>query len=442
MPAIILGVAGLVFLRNLLSPNLWFDESGQFLLAIGQYHFAPQGTQYGSLLDSWNYSKGFSLDPGGFTILLRMVIDVFGTQPIVLRALPLVFAFIPIALLFFLARDLQLSVGCSVFASLILFSNQNYLYFASEIRPYSMECCGVIAILLVTSRLLKDFNLKHLIGWVIVSGIFMSSRYSSLIYVVSSCITVISIQLILENKISLGAMIGASLLGVFAFLEYYFMLRYQATGGSPPAYVNDFIIKGKDFSQVLKLLRVNFLGSGESFFGRQVIFKTLFLLSAPIYFYFARRQYHLYGSRYTSVLCIFLFVVLSELLWFALSFAGKMPWRFGTRWALSEIALCSISFLGFSYIAKIFFEIYIGRAYKLLSLILWMALLVSTIYVGRGVINYSRLDYEGENLLATFPTVNQLLGGKGTIVMDEFLYPDYRYLVEYSGVSVPILGGR
>jgi hypothetical protein len=97
-PAVIFGFACIIFLRNLVSPNLWFDESGQFLLAIGQYHFAPQNSEYGSLLDSWEHSKSFSLDPGGFTILLRIVIDTFGTQPSTLRSVPLFFALIPSAL--------------------------------------------------------------------------------------------------------------------------------------------------------------------------------------------------------------------------------------------------------------------------------------------------------------------------------------------------------
>lgn len=438
----VLAIAALIFARNLLSPNLWFDESGQFLLAIGQFHFAPQQSEYGSLLDSWRHSKSFSLDPGGFTVLLRVAIDIFGTQPLVLRALPFIFALMPAALLIILAKSLKLSIGFSIFSLLILFSDDNYLYFAHEVRPYSMECCGVAAILLATCYLIKNFQLKNLLSWALVCGLFMSSRYSALIYVVSSCFTIISVQFLLERKIHLKTIFGVTLLAALAFGEYYFMLRYQTTGGTPPSYVNEFILKGKDLGQTLGLLKTNYLGHGKFLSGRQVVFKTLFLLSSPFYFYWIKRRGEFNRITDSTLLCLFIYVVVSELLWMMLSLTGKMPWKFGTRWALSEIVLCSLSFLGLAYIFKFFSTHYFQRFYKYTLLLLAVVLLISTIYVSRGVIKYSRLDYEGENLLKILPLANQASAGKGTIVMDQFLYPDYRYLVEFSGAGIEPLAGK
>jgi hypothetical protein len=166
------------------------------------------------------------------------------------------------------------------------------------------------------------------------------------------------------------------------------------------------------------------------------------LLSAPIYLYWIKRRGVFNRITDSTLLCLFIYVVVSELLWMTLSLTGKMPWKFGTRWALSEIVLCSLSFLGLAYIFKFFSARYFERFYKYNLLFLAVVLLISTIYVSHGVIKYSRLDYEGENLLKILPVANQVSSGKGTIVMDQFLYPDYRYLVEFSGAGIEPLAAK
>lgn len=73
--------------------DFWFDESGQFWIAKGLDHgskpLSPDGNFYQSILAN----RRMSLDPGGFTLILRNWISLFGNSASTLHLLPFYFLF-------------------------------------------------------------------------------------------------------------------------------------------------------------------------------------------------------------------------------------------------------------------------------------------------------------------------------------------------------------
>src|ERR1035437_5719217 len=62
----------LVAREHLASLNLWFDESGQFFLSLGLYHYSPPNAPDGGWGMMLIHSRAMNGDPGGFTALLRL----------------------------------------------------------------------------------------------------------------------------------------------------------------------------------------------------------------------------------------------------------------------------------------------------------------------------------------------------------------------------------
>ena len=116
-----------ILARNLNSPNFWFDESGQFWLALGQNHFSAANTVAQSIKEAWNNSKSFNLDPGGFTLLLRGLIYSFeNTSPLILRSLPFFFTIALCFGLLYWGALLKVSLIYTSLAIFLLFLPYHY----------------------------------------------------------------------------------------------------------------------------------------------------------------------------------------------------------------------------------------------------------------------------------------------------------------------------
>jgi len=125
--------------RDIADPNFWFDEAGQFWLAMGQNHFSPAGTPDGSLYDVWNNSKAFIADPGGFTLLLRLLVNHLGSAPAALRTLPALFGLLFLYATFRWSKFLGLPTPLALAICAVFLASTTTAYFFLELRPYSME---------------------------------------------------------------------------------------------------------------------------------------------------------------------------------------------------------------------------------------------------------------------------------------------------------------
>ena len=92
----------LLIRNNIDNPSFWYDESGQFWISRGLNHFSPQYSSVGNLYNLIENNINYNLDPGGFTLALR-IWSSFSTYHIFLRLLPLLFYFLSL----FLVTDLQ-----------------------------------------------------------------------------------------------------------------------------------------------------------------------------------------------------------------------------------------------------------------------------------------------------------------------------------------------
>lgn len=431
----IVAAALVVFSKQLYSPDLWLDESGQFLLSIGQYHFSEFGKQFGTLYDSWSYSKKYNLDPGGYTVLLRLWIEAFGTSPFVLRLLSLTFAITPILLIFSVSRIMRLPFSIAIIAAIIPLANPGYLGYALEIRAYSMEFCGVIAIYWATVLLLKSITWRYIVLWVFVNVFFVSSRYSATIYTASACLILILSALNSRNNL-FKIVVALAAVAAFVFIEYFYMLRYQAANATPPEYVQQFLLQGKDFWGATKILKENLLGYGRTFVGRQTLLISIFILSLPIFIKIKRSGG--FSEISQAALVAYVYVVASFIMWILLSITGKMPWSISQRWSMSYLMLAPISFLAICSLLSNFYlqsnRLKFNISFGFGSAIISGFALIFSLCVANNIASYKRGCFEC--LYAPLPVLKENFATPPNVVFSMGLYPDFKYSKEFSGIPL------
>jgi len=242
------------------SLNFWFDESGQLLLALGQNHFSPASTPIGSVLDSWEQSKTMNADPGGFTLIVRFVAEAFGTAPGTLRSIPFVFSIVGLSALVWIGRALRLSLSFALLAPLVMLASSDYLLYMFELRGYSMECSGVIAVVAAAMLLLKHRNSFAFAAFSIAMILFSLSRYSFALYEAAISIAIAIYSLRRSNRDYLTPTFVICLAISLNAIIYFGMLRYQiAAGNGVHEYIAQYTLKGKGFEQAKEILKANFL---------------------------------------------------------------------------------------------------------------------------------------------------------------------------------------
>jgi hypothetical protein len=124
---------------NLGNGNLWYDEAGQYWISLGQNHAAPLLSPEGSLWDVWQVGKKFNSDPGGYTLIMRAIIKLFGSGPAYLHMCSFVFFILGIAATYLLAREARLSPLVAAAISTIPFINDQAQDFAFETCFFSAK---------------------------------------------------------------------------------------------------------------------------------------------------------------------------------------------------------------------------------------------------------------------------------------------------------------
>ena len=320
-----------MFIHSGANPNFWFDESGQFWMSKGLNHYSTPYSKSGSFSDTIQANCSSNMDPGGYTIGLRWWIFI-STSPIWLRSFSFLFFVITmfatagIAYLWTKSRLISLAVG------LITASAPMVSQYAFELRPYSMEVCGVALSVYYLEYCVRKPCVMCFIKLGLVCALFITSRYSFISSAIATGIGVLwTVKCFTWRQrvtylVLFGVPVLISLVGI-----YVITLIHQNPNIKPPDYVNSFILHGKTLEQMLNI-------ASSALFSPYGIGSTLFLL---LYIFFSlcrieTAKYKLFTTYFIIVLAVNVVIIFFSLL-------GKYPWCPFERWGISQHFLAMLS---------------------------------------------------------------------------------------------------
>ena len=407
---------------NVDSKDLWLDESGQYWISQGQNHFSNWNEISGNLLSVIDANRQSNLDPGGFSILLRLWTDAFGSQLASQRTLSFVFwigsLFLSIYLSNKVLRTKALKVVSSCLIALVFFSN-SVRWYAFEIRAYSMSLFGALLIILALLLILERESIPRIIFFVFATLFLVISRYPGVIFTAAACLVVIMFFL-KQRKIRTAALLVVPI-GIFQIFLYCSTTRFQ-NSGNPPSYVEALLLKNATKEFFMKTLRDNWIDGFGLFVGAGIFASFIYLwfrLSTP----FVRNINQFRFLVLYFLVCQFLLMSFSTL--------GLLPWNLKARWSLNDYSLVVLSIIilmslfesgvlaGTGWIAR-----FSNRSNRFILVIpfLLLSFLLLMFQIDR---NWVRTD--GRNVLKPLMDKACL---KSDTFLDSSIYPDARYFVK------------
>jgi len=326
-------VVVVMLFRGVANPNLWFDESGQFWMSNGLNHYSAPYSPRGSIADAINANIKFNMDPGGYTVALRYWV-LFGTSPAWLRGFSFLFFLLTMLAYAGIAWEWTRSHVITLAAGLVAASSPILLHFAFELRPYSMEACGVVITIFLLERASRRPAISKFLLIGMVCSIFILSRYSFVVMVIAAGIGVFKIvyEMPLRQRCAYLVIYLLPVLLVSAGM-YIVMLKNQNVGIKPPDYVQIYILQGKPLRE---LLQISFKG----LFSVYAIGSTLFVAT-----YLLLSWCKVKSAKHELFSLYFLIVVTVTALFVLLSIMGKYPWCPNERWGITLHVLSMLSWL-------------------------------------------------------------------------------------------------
>lgn len=350
----------MIIVTCLWSNYLWFDEAGQYYISKGLNHKVPPFVPNGNMSEMILNNNLFNLDPGGFSLLLRLFITICDTLWFI-RLLPLSFF---ILCLYFFRKSLiinGLNSKVSTIITLFLFLIPNFFSKSIELRAYSMEMLLTVSCVyfLIEITKAKKIRAARLIQMSIMIGLTMTSRYSAIITAI--CFTAVMISHLITDNISWSKKIKnivyiSSVPFIIGILIYIISLKNQNPDLNSVSYSN--YLKNNpwslfQFSNILfftilictsyfgykrdkkvlinYLLIINFIFMTLSFMGvypwdlndprSNQILMTLFLLTVVV---FKTELTQIFQS--TNKLIVLSFLV-APIFFFSLKYSLKDNWR-------------------------------------------------------------------------------------------------------------------
>ena len=199
--------AGLIMLlcffsyRAFCDSYLWMDEAGQFFMSKGLHHHSEKFASVGALKVLFENNSLHNLDPGGFTLILRLW-SYISNHFIWLRLLPLIMYIGCLIVTFKLGWRLMDDKFLAVILVSILLLHPAYSINSCELRAYSMEMLGVALTLLIISKSSMEWNNKRLILLGFILSVFMTSRYSFVVFAFAT-ILFVCYEMIWQNRLQL-----------------------------------------------------------------------------------------------------------------------------------------------------------------------------------------------------------------------------------------------
>ena len=419
--------------------NFWFDESNQFLTSQGVNFWESSTGVRGSLMDALTLNRSLNLDPGGFTVLLRIWVSLFGGSPISLRLC----AFISICLLTFgsllllwlITRSIAITFFLALFIPFILFNNDDVLHHSFELRAYGYSLAFSVLLPLFAVALLKFNNIYSIYILVILSCLASSFRYDNFIYSSSVLFSILFVFWTDRRQLRSGLIAPMLLYLTFTTFVYFGMTKFQNSGRSP-SYVDSFSINSLDWRIMRQHLLHNFQ-SWPYFLRIPSICIGLFVIKKSK---FQKFQF----SDQIKLLTVFQLLTLGMQLLFSLS--GLMPWWVGERWSLNDIgysliALTTILLSCFGFATSLFGAkrfLPIKFAHKALVVTL-ASLLFSSVIVFTSIISKTSLQIikpnyafsrNGPNLVEV--NRNFFSSSQIPLVITYGLFADLKYILDFS----------
>ena len=315
--------------HHLASPNLWFDEAGQFWLARGLHHFSAPNSAAGGWDNFVDFGRVFNSDPGLFTLLLHGWMAVFGTTPLALRGLPFFLFLLTPGTIYWAARRIGAAPLLAVFAASLPLGFPMLLHYATEIRAYSMETSAVALLFFVPCWLQGETRKWPVVLLGCVAALLVASRYSAFLFAAAACLTALFPLRPFRPAFTRATLFAIPVILAVA-IGYLLFARYQAGGTHrAPAYTESYLLQGKDAATMLAQLRANF-------FGREAWPIVIFLLFAPIFSWLGPKSLAAHRSLIARTA---LFTALSVVFALLGSYFGKLPWALQTRWSIGYQAL-------------------------------------------------------------------------------------------------------
>jgi hypothetical protein len=407
--------------------TLWFDESGQYWMSLGQSHFSPPLTSNGSLLEVWQRNIDSNLDPGGFTFLLRWWIKLVGSDLMTLRVFPSLFLilFLGIVLKFNLSISAsKLEKVLSYLFVMFLMTSPMILNYGFEIRAYSYSLAlSTLLIVLSISYFKKPFNSYGRALWLLSGLLAIFGRYSS-IPIILACIVVTTysrksnLQKLKNQKklwFSLDNIVGMILMG-FMTLTYIFVTREQNNqSGKPPKYVDYIMLKDKSISESFRIVVSNFYSLPGMLLLSLLVISSILILTG---------NFKKLNIKWQGLAWIYL---LSTILEIILSLVGLLPWSLNTRWSIENYSFVGLSLLFITQNA-----VHISFAWKkqresVVATICSMALLFSILGIGGNLSDFRSNRGFNVKLMDAMPNETVEFD---FLIVDDGIYPDLRFYIE------------
>jgi hypothetical protein len=342
------GLAALA-VHNLGYTGMWWDEAAQFWISQGLSNYSPPFSQPGGVRDVARMNARENLDPGGFSILLHLW-TACGRGIAWLRALPFGFFVLAALALGLLGWRLTRSVVFGVAASAVPLLYPTALYFALEIRAYSMEMAGLVlgvfALVLVHEH--PSVTRASLLG--LTCAAFVSSRYSFILVTLALAVALGQGRERGAPRASGPRLLLAAILPVLvtAVSVWWFMLRLQAwpamKGGplgiiSPPYTRTAVLHPG---ANALGTVRRNLL-SPEAL-PITVCLLVVVLIRRHVYGGLTESVNHaeLGRSRRTYAM-LYTFILGLQTVSAAASALGMYPWDITARWSAYLVMLSAVA---------------------------------------------------------------------------------------------------
>ena len=442
------------------NPNVTWDEAGQYWMTQGQAFGTPWGTEPGTLWAGLDLGRhGNILDPVGFTMVLWAWVWLFGSDPATLRALPFVFFVGTLVVSYLLGRR---CMGTYRTPALVLpaavLTTYVSLQWATEIRPYSAELMGVVAVAAATLWFLKRPTWPAMLA---LSGVIvfftLATRYA---FALAAGAAMLTVLLVMWRAHELGAHWRKVALGfgvlvaVAAFLVWN--LGLLDSGDQVwDDYGNPIRVESiTDFEHMRMLLQINFVYGWHKLTGA-------FLLLGLVGWFLAH-----FGQRFRALAGLGGALAARGRLWIpawvfvgvyeaASAFASQMGW---TQWnaefrhSIGLIGAAIVSGLGIVVLGQAALDgiwrplagrmgTGIARVVRWIGWVVWGAVLFGLLAMSvRVYADFRRTDIE--TLGVTVPTrVSAALAGEEDVrwLVDTQLFPSLRYLVEASGLPLGTL---
>jgi hypothetical protein len=414
--------------HNLGYPGIWYDEAAQIWVSQGLHQYSEVHERLKGWRDVMRMNRFGNLDPGGYSLLLHAWAWI-DRGLVWFRLFPFLFFLLTVAVLARHAWELTGSRAAALVSGFMPLAFTQVLYFAFEIRAYSMEVAGVVAVGYVLHRAVRAPSLGNHVALGVVCAVFLGSRYSFVVVVLAAVLALVSVRVWrlgrLRDEIENLAGLLVPILNSGAMI-YRFTLRHHlagglgATAGSPgaiqaPQYVKAWVLRGQPPATAAAVLWENLASPAA-------LPVTLAVAGLAVWPLARRWPWMQRWPGACSFPAVAIMALLAQLISAALSARGAYPWHFGQKWSLY---LHGISMLCLLYLGAAAW--WSARRWRRAPLLAVAVLLVAA-FLAVQAATYRRTHWA--DLAPALERLETMSPASGSVLVTHYEIPTVRYLYE------------